>query len=180
MAVNKLNVLLKQEQKLFHTTDLGLLWNISNLNTLYTTISRLVRKRVLFAVQKGLYSVVPLEHLESIQVGIRVLHRYVYVSTETVLAEAGLISQITYAATFISDISRKFHIGQYQYLARSLRLIFLHNTAGIFTRADGILIATVERAVADMRYFQPGYHFDGNSRIDWEKVKQIQTEVGYV
>ena len=35
---NKLNILLKHPQNLFHTKDLALLWGIKNTNTLYTTI----------------------------------------------------------------------------------------------------------------------------------------------
>ena len=36
----KIDVLLKQDQKVFHTQDLALLWGIINKNTLYTTIKR--------------------------------------------------------------------------------------------------------------------------------------------
>ncbi len=44
---------------------------------------------------------------------------------------------------------------------------------------DGVNYATVERAVADLLYFNPKYYFDGNSRIDWKKVKEIQGIIGY-
>lgn len=180
MAVDKLNILLKQQQKLFHTNDLGLLWEIQNRNTLYTTIARFTRKGVLSPVHKGLYSVVPLHQLDPVYLGVHILHRYAYLSTETVLANAGVISQMVYPTTFVSDVSRSFSFGNNQFLCRKLKPEFLHNPAGIEARADGVFIATIERAIADMRYFQPTYHFDSRTYNDWKKVKKIQQEVGYI
>jgi hypothetical protein len=50
---------------------------------------------------------------------------------------------------------------------------------GIEKRGD-VYVATLERAVSDMLYFDPKYTFDVKKQIDWKKVKQIQKEVGYV
>ena len=87
----RINKLLKLDQKLVHTRDLALLWSISNPNTLYTTIKRYVQKGVLLPVHKGLYSTVPLTHIDPVRVGIAILHTYAYISCETVLAQAGII-----------------------------------------------------------------------------------------
>lgn len=180
MAVDKLNILLKQAQKLFHTNDLAVLWQVHNRNSLYTAISRYAQKGVLYPVQKGLYSTVPITELDVVQLGVHLLHRYAYLSTESVLTQVGIISQITYPTTFVSDISQKLKIGDNEYLVRMLQPKFLYNTSGIADRGDGVLVASVERAIADMRYFQPNYYFDNESQIDWEKVKQLQKEVGYL
>jgi len=40
-------------------------------------------------------------------------------------------------------------------------------------------MATLERAAADMLYFNPKYHFDVRESIDFKKVETIQKEVGY-
>ena len=56
---------------------------------------------------------------------------------------------------------------------------FLYQTAGIEIES-GVLMATVSRAVADMLYFDPHYHFDAQANIDWNEVKQIQKEVGFI
>lgn len=57
---NKLNLLLRSSQNLFHTQDLALLWAVENRNTLYTTIKRYVKKGTLIKITKGLYSKKPL------------------------------------------------------------------------------------------------------------------------
>ena len=47
MTTDKIGILAQQPQKLFHTYDLKILWNISNQNTLYKTITRLIKKSVI-------------------------------------------------------------------------------------------------------------------------------------
>jgi hypothetical protein len=42
------------------------------------------------------------------------------------------------------------------------------------------MMANIERAVADLLYFNSNYYFDNKKRIDWKKVKKIQKEVGYL
>jgi len=55
---------------------------------------------------------------------------------------------------------------------------FLFNEIGITTR-DNVKEASIERAVADMLYYDANYHFDAPNLIDWSKVKKIQKEVGF-
>jgi hypothetical protein len=43
----------------------------------------------------------------------------------------------------------------------------------------GIFMASTERAVADMLYFNPKYHFDIPESINFDTVKSIQKEIGY-
>lgn len=174
----RIDKLLKLDQKIFHTADLAILWEITNKNTLYTTIRRLVKKGVLISLQKGLYSTVAPEQLDPIQVGFAFLHRFAYLSTETVLAKAGIISQIIYPITFISDVSRRFNVGRREYLVRRMQVKFLYHPAGI-EESSGIFVASIERAVADLLYFNRHYHFDQKEKIDWPKVRAIQKEVCY-
>jgi hypothetical protein len=166
------------DRKLFHSNDLALLWGITNRNTLYTSIKRYVQKGILIPIFKGLYSTMPLEQLDPIDLGQAIIHRYAYLSTESVLAEAGAITQITYSYTFVSDQSKRLSIGPWSFLVRQMKDESLHNPTGVQMR-DSTFVATVERAAADMLYFNPRYHFDVRERIDFEKVKAIQEEVGY-
>ncbi|MBI2029193.1 hypothetical protein HYT02_02145 [Candidatus Gottesmanbacteria bacterium] len=178
MKIDRLGILLKQKQKLFHTGDLALLWGISNNSTLYTTISRYIKKKILFPIHKGLYSVVLPDELNSYTLGIGFLHRFAYISCETILVKAGIIMQNIYPITLVSDVSRSFVLYNKMYLCRKLKLEYLHNTVGIL-ESDGILTAVVERAIADLLYFNPHYHFDNKDRVDWDKVKFIRKEIGY-
>ena len=175
----KLEKLLRLDQKVLHAPDLGKLWGNSNPASLYTAINRYVKKGILIPIQKGLYATVPLDRIDPIKLGMAVVHNYVYLSCETVLAKAGLILQSVQAITLISIRPRKFEIGNNRYIVRQLDPKFLYQTAGMGDQA-GYLEAGPERAVADMLYFNRRYHFDEADRIDWKRVKLIQTEMGYI
>ena len=174
----RINELIKSDRNIYHTNDLAILWNIANKNTLYTTIKRYVQKSVLIPIYKGLYSTVPISQLDPLELGRAVIHRYTYLTTESVLAQAGIISQATYAFTFVSSLSKKVNVGNYNFLFRKLKDEYLFNPTGIENQ-DGNFIATTERAVADILYYNPKYHFDFSTNIDFEKVRCIQKEIGY-
>lgn len=174
----KINKLLKLDRRLYHSNDLAILWGVTNKNTLYTTIKRYVKKGVLIPVFKGLYATVPIAQLNPLELGQAIIHRFAYLTTESVLARQGIIAQATYQYTFVSSISKKVTVGGMTFLYRKLQDTYLNNPAGIDSN-DGTFVATVERAIADMLYFNPNYHFDLSESIDFEKVKKIQKEVGY-
>lgn len=163
---------------IFHTGDLANLWQIKNTHNLHVTLKRYAEKGLLTRIYRGMYSLKPVEELDPLLLGIKALHRYCYVSAETVLAEGGIIQQIIEQITLVSSVSRKFSIGNYNFHSRKLADKFLYNEAGI-TEKNGIRKASVERAVADLLYFNPKAHFDAERLIDWRKVRQIQKSVGY-
>ncbi len=174
----RLSELIKLDRKIYHSNDLALLWDITNKNTLYTTIKRYVQKGVLVPIYKGLYSTVPLTQLDPLELGKSIIHRYTYLSMESVLAQAGIIAQTTYMVTFVSDLPKKVIVGSMSFLFRQLKAEYLNNPTGV-TNQNGVFVATPERAVADMLYFNSKYHFDVPESIDFKKVKSIQKEVGY-
>lgn len=174
----RIDILLKQKNRLFHTRDLALLWQIRNENTLYTLIKRYVQKGILIPIQKGLYATIPLADVDPLALGSAILHRYSYVSCEYVLARAGVIFQTGQDITFVSSLSRKFRVADTQFLVRGISDRFLYNDADL-QQHNGILIASNERAAADLLYINRRYHFDNPGQLNWTKVKAIQKEVGY-
>lgn len=178
MRTDRLGILLKQNRKLFHTQDLALLWGISSKNTLYTTISRYLKNKILFQIHKGFYSVIPVEEIDKYELGLGYLHRFAYVSCETVLSDSEIIQQKIYPVTFISSISTFFKLGDNDYLSRKLKQICLFNSIGVYEK-NGVLFAETSRAVADLLYYNPRYHFDNVNLIDSERVKYIQKAVNY-
>ena len=174
----KLNELIKLDRKLYHSNDLAILWGVTNKNTLYTTVKRYVQKGILIPVFKGLYSTVPISQLDPRMLGQAIIHNKTYLTTESVLMETGVIAQASHMYTFVSSTSKKVTVGETTFLYRQLQDIYLNSPIGVEPGA-GFYTATVERAVADMLYFNPTYHFDLRESIDWERVKAIQKEVGY-
>lgn len=168
----------KLGETIFHAKDLATLWGIENLNTLYVTLKRYAEQGLLYRIQKGLYSLKPIEDINPKLLGIKALHQYAYVSCETVLAEHGIIQQAIPWVTLVSSESKKFHLGSHQYYSRRLADKFLYNAFDIEDVA-GVLQANRERAVADLLYFNRHAFFDGAKLLDWVEVQRIQKEIGY-
>lgn len=174
----RIDILLKQNRQLFHTADLSLLWGITNKNTLYTTIKRYLQKGILIPIHKGFYSTVPVSQINPYKVVAGYLHRYCYISCETILFGAGAIFQKGSYITAVSNISKKFVIENQSYLVRKLKDNYLYHDREV-DNIDGVAVASLERAVADMLYFNPRYHFDNRKIINWKKVRELRLEIGY-
>lgn len=155
----RISQLIASGQKMFHTADLAVIWGITDKNTLYTTIKRYVAKKILFTIHKGFYSIIPIKDLDPYAIGVKFLHRYAYISTETILASKGLIFQTIHPITLVSDISKKFYLNGQDYLCRKMKTDRLFDANGLINK-DGIMFADKKRAVSDMLYFNPKYHFD--------------------
>lgn len=175
--MNYLTTLLKQKQSLFHTSDLALLWNISNKNTLYTTIKRYVRNKALHRIHKGFYSTKPLVDLDPIMLGIGYVHDYAYLSTESVLSQAGIINQLSPTITLISTKSINFSILDMNYIVRTMKPELLYNEYGIELSEKGYKVATPERAVIDMIYYSPDFHFDNMNRVNIQQINNIKQKL---
>lgn len=170
--------LARMGEVVFHARDLAVIWGIVNVNTLHTTLSRYARAGLLFRLQNGLYSIKPSRELDPFLVGIKVIHGFCYVSTETVLSRAGIIQQQLSHITLVSAVSKRFVLAGRAFRSRRMAEIYLLNEEGI-ERVGNIYIASPSRAIADMLYFDPHYHFDASAYIDWDEVKRIQLAVGY-
>ncbi len=177
--MNKLNILLKSGERLFHTQDLALLWGIENRNTLYTTIKRYVQKGILIQIIKGVYSIIPVDQIDRYKLGAVLINKFCYISCETVLFIEGVINQYIYPVTYVSPISQRINNDDYiRFSYRQLKSEFLLNPEGV-RKENGYLMATKERAVADMLYFRPRYYLDNPESVDWKLIAKIQKTVGY-
>jgi predicted transcriptional regulator of viral defense system len=163
-------------EKIFHARDLANLWLINNQNSLYVTLKRYQDQGLIHRIYKGFYSLVPLEKLDPLQIGAAALHNFCYVSLETVLFNEGYISQKPGYFTFVSSISKRFTIGESSYKSRQLKEMFLYQTAGI-KEQNTVKIASPQRAIADMLYFNPYFNFD--RKVAWPEIKALQTKIGY-
>jgi len=165
-------------ETIFHISDLAVIWGISNKNNLHTTLKRYAKQKLLYRVYRGLYSILPIDKVDSFLLGAKAIHGYSYVSTETVLARAGIISQKLNYITFVSSKSRRFSVGNRDYYVRQMNDRFLFNDIGI-EKKSGVNFAGIDRAIADMIYYNPRAHFDSPGKINWKKINQIQKYIGY-
>jgi len=174
----KIKKLLQSSRKLYHTQDLAVLWAMDNSNTLHTAIKRYIKRGLLNKIYKGFYSIASLKEIDPVHLGLVSLHRYGYLSTESIFVKQGLMFQDIQYITLVSDISKRFEIAGHKFLVRKMRDKYLHNEAGIIVQ-NNIRFASAERAVADMLYFNPNYHFDAKDIINWKKVEEIKNKIGY-
>ena len=170
--------LVKTEKRLFHISDLAVIWRIINRKTLQMRLYRYLENEQLYHIQRGLYSLVPLEKLDPIEVGVALNHGYCYLTTETILERYGVINQRVTHITFVGEKSKRLEWRDNRYMFRKLKIEYLMRNPGV-SDENGVLTASLERAVADILYFNSKFHFDSPNLINWNKVKEIQKEVGY-
>lgn len=160
----------------FSIDDLDRIWNINNRNTLLTSLKRYVKSGLIYRIYRGLYSIKPVIELDPLLLGAKAINNYCYLSGETILAKHGIIFQQVNYFTFIGKKTKRFTIGNYKYYCRQLKDEFLYNDIGI-DKTEKFNLATLERAIADILYFNPNYHFDNPDAINWIKVNKIQKSV---
>lgn len=167
-------------ETVFHINDLANLWDIRDRNTLRTTLSRYVKSDLIFRIYRGFYSLKNPRDIDAYMLGIKAIHRPAYISCESVLSDNGIINHSPTEITIVSNISRRYNIGNLNFRSRRLADNFLYNDAGILSKGN-IKIASVERAVVDMFYFNSRVYFDARSSkmINWKTVKILIKEIGY-
>ncbi len=176
LPAQRIAILAHSGMPLWHSGEIGAAWNITNPNTLRTTLKRYNANKLLYRLHRGFYSTIPLEKLDLWLIGVRALQTYSYVSTETVLFNEGIINQPPGAITIISSVSKRFAINNNDFLVRKMRDDILYNASGIVIK-DNIKIAEPERAVSDMLYYNPKKTFDAPGLINWDKVKEINSSL---
>lgn len=174
----KQKILLQSGQKIFTTSDLALLWNILNRQTLLITIQRYVKRGILNRIYKGLYSAIPINQLNKYEIACAIGGSFSYVSGETILSKEGLILQDVKKITLFGKKAKELKIGDNIYLCRYLNNKYLLNRTGI-NDEKGYSIATVERALADLQYINPKFFIDNDIAIDIDKINILNKEIGY-
>lgn len=144
-----------------------------------TTIKRYVSYGLLVRIHKGFYAVKPVAEIDPLLLGLKAMHGYAYVSTETILAEEGIIQQQISVVILLGTRTRRFTISQHRYYARKLADAFLYQSVGIVIKENDVRKAIRERAIADLFYLNPRAYFDAGHLIDWQKVRAMQKELGY-
>ncbi len=165
-------------KEIFTTNDLALLWDISNRQTLIRTIWRYVDKKTLFRISKGLYSTMPIEKLDKYKLGCAVGGAFSYISGETILEKNGILMQETKKITLFGKKEKTITIANTTFLCRYLNTKFLLNRTSI-EDYNGYALATVERAVADLRYINPRFFVDNELSFAKTKVDKLSKDIGY-
>jgi predicted transcriptional regulator of viral defense system len=176
---NYLQRLTSQNKRVFRSSELALLWDITNKNTLYTTLTRYQKRGILFRLTTGLYSTLLINKLNPYELGCAISGPLSYISCETILANDGLLNQSIYSVTLMGKKRKEFTINNQKYICRFLNPKYLVNRIGI-SQKDGYSVASTLRAVADIKHIQPNYFIDGISQINNKELNKIQKQLGYL
>lgn len=179
ISARRIAILASKQERVFHLKDLANLWSIADANTLRVTLKRYTDAQILYRIYRGFYALVPIGEIEPELLGSKAIHDFCYLTTETVLFQAGYIQQKIDFFTFVSDTSLRFRIESFEFLSRQLKPSHLYqadSSSGVLVRS-GVRIATPERAITDLLYFNPFYHFD--RPVDWAAIASLQKKLGY-
>ena len=174
----KIKELLSQDVRIYRTSDLALLWEITNKSTLWITISRYLKKGILHKIHKGLYSTVTINKLDKFELGQAVCGISSYISGETVLQNEGIIMQSLDKITLFGNKKKEITIDGQKFLCRYLNPKYLLNRAGIIEK-NRYSIASADRALADILHINPKYYIDNKLAVDMDKVNKLMREIGY-
>jgi predicted transcriptional regulator of viral defense system len=175
---NRQKQLLQTDQRIFKTSDLAILWDEQNRNTLIKTIQRYIERGILSRIYKGLYSTLPIEDLDKYEVGCAIGGAFSYISAETVLAQKGIIFQDIKKITLFGRREKEITLAGTTYLCRYLNDKYLLNRSGIEDK-ERYSVATAERALADVRHINSRFFIDNELSINQKKVNNLNEEIGY-
>ncbi|PIS22075.1 hypothetical protein COT50_03975 [candidate division WWE3 bacterium CG08_land_8_20_14_0_20_41_10] len=169
MVINSAQKLYETGKIVFTLNDLALIWGVGSRAILLNKVNYWSRKGKLISLKRGLYA------LNSSYSKYEVAQKLLtpsYISLHTVLGMEGLVFQYDSAIYSVSNLSRKFKVGEDAYIYKKVKDEILYNKAGILDRGS-YLIASKERAFLDQLYLVPKYYFDNLDDMDWDKVFQI-------
>lgn len=152
---------LKEINKSYYSTaDLGKILNQES-TTLRVTIHRLLEKKILLSIQRGIY-VLP-ENIEKLDQIISQIYFPAYLSFETALARYGILNQIPYTLSFASaKKSKKFQIGELTIEIKKIKKELFFG----YTQQKNLYLAWPEKALLDQLYFVS----IGKAKLDYDEL----------
>jgi predicted transcriptional regulator of viral defense system len=140
--------ILRRIGKAYYTVaDLGKVTGLTR-ESLYVTLTRLVRRGLLVRLTSGIY-ILP-EQYTQIDVVANILYQPSYLSFESALSRYGVLSQIPYVLTFATTAkSTRRTLGNTEVEYRSIKKSLFFG----YEKNGSLLIASPEKAVLDTLYF---------------------------
>jgi hypothetical protein len=157
----------KDSRTVFKINDIALLIN-SNDRLLYQKLNKLVKKRKLLNIRKGIYAK---ESFKPEELAC-LLYTPTYISLGYVLQRSGIVFQYDSAITNISYLNREIYLDQQSIQYRQIKREILLNTNGIINK-NNTNIATPERAFLDTLYLNSFFYFDNIIPLNINKIYDL-------
>lgn len=140
----------------FRLNDIAMLLGETNFKSLNKRLNYFVRAGKLKNPSKGIYAK-SVYNLEELACRIYIPS---YISLEYVLQKAGVVFQYNSQISIISYLSRSIDIEGNIFIYSKIKGEIMVDTNGIIRLANGVNIATPERAFLDVLYLNANYNFD--------------------
>lgn len=161
------NLLIQSQKTVFDYNDIVLLTAIHNTNTVKAFLLRAQKAQLLQCIHKGLRA---LSHYNPYEVAVK-LKSQSYISLETVLYTSGIIFQYYHTTvTYVSSDTRTMTYDGYRYEGFTIKESIRTNPLGL-RHHPGYMIATPERAFADMVYLTKQTYVDNPQ---WLNLTQLE------
>jgi predicted transcriptional regulator of viral defense system len=171
MTMTKLDKLLRSPMTVFGINDLSALWGQGKRSDTVQSAKHYVKTGQMFRLRRGLYSTVP--EPDPLTVANKLLSPS-YVSGLSALIHHGFSFQFAHAISSVATVNKNLTLGSVRFEYRKLKDIAFFNRVGII-RVNELEIAAVERAVADLLYFNEPLDIVPAlaARIDFDKIVAI-------
>jgi len=159
----------KDKRTVFTFGEMALLLEESNAEKLRQKINYYVKNKAILNIRRGVYAK---ENYNAEELACKI-YSPAYLSLEYVLQKQSVIFQYNTQFTMVSYLSRIIMVDNLKLSLRKIKNEILVNTSGIIQNDNGINIATPERALLDMLYFNKEFFFDNLAGIDQEKTRAL-------
>lgn len=168
--ISYLKQLTNQGGSVYSVADMGKIWEIDNENYLRVLISRMVKRKDLEVITRGIYT------YKNVWDKWELANKYKspsYVSLESVLYRRGVIFQdYSNIITSVSTNTLKKSIDGVELRYSKLKMDILTNPLGVINDR-GVMIAITERAACDIIYLSSNFYFDRKELFDTDLIKKI-------
>lgn len=164
--MTKMEKLALSGKKVFTTEDLAIIWQIPQRQRLIELIKYYLKEKKLTSIYKGVYAYgtdyTPFDIVQK-------LVPLSYISLYTTSQIYGLTFQYYQAVYAISLKSKKYKLGEQNYVYRQVKEPIFYNQLGL-VNSGRYIIAGRERTITDCLYVYPNFAFDNLLGIDKEKL----------
>lgn len=164
--ISKLEKLALSGKKVFTTQDLAVIWQIPERRRLIELIKYYLSKKRLVSIYKGVYAYgegyTPFDIAQK-------LMPLSYISLYTTTRMHGLTFQYYSAIFSVSLKSKKYKIGEQDFIYHKVKESVFYNNLGLIQNGR-YTIANKERTITDCLYVFPDFAFDNLTNVDTEKL----------
>lgn len=167
--MTRLEILQKTESNIFTTSDLMVLWGVSDRRDVIESVKDYIRRERIFSIRKGIYA---LNKEYDVKELAQKLISPSYISYYTALAMHGIIFQKYAEIHSFAIYSKTILLEDQKFIYHKMSEKILYIQEGIVNE-NHYTVASSERAICDSLYLNKTLAFDNLRNIDVDKLKRI-------